>query len=138
MERHLHLLAQTGSGPYSVHFLKQQCKTQLSWISGAPQDSKASFFLCVGGLILQLRPEGSLTAQWPVGHQRQTEVSGVSLLSSCCAARQVQNGLALYMTWTSIATLLNFAVVLIYKWNVSNEKATTASLSILALSLVVW
>ncbi|KAI1240412.1 hypothetical protein IHE44_0008834 [Lamprotornis superbus] len=50
----------------------------------------------------------------------------------------VQNGLALYLTWTSIATLLNFAVVLIYKWNVTDEKATTASLSILALGLVVW
>ncbi|XP_053919615.1 uncharacterized protein LOC128851832 isoform X1 [Cuculus canorus] len=50
----------------------------------------------------------------------------------------VQNGLALYATWVTIATLLNFAVVLIYKWNVSNETATTASLSILALDLVVW
>ncbi|XP_071438165.1 uncharacterized protein [Pithys albifrons albifrons] len=50
----------------------------------------------------------------------------------------VQNGLALYGTWTTIATLLNFAIVLIYQWNVSHEKATTASLSILALSLVVW
>ncbi|XP_009280884.1 PREDICTED: uncharacterized protein LOC103901687 [Aptenodytes forsteri] len=50
----------------------------------------------------------------------------------------VQNGLALYATWTTIATLLNFAIVLIYKWNVSNETATTASLSILALNLVIW
>ena len=51
---------------------------------------------------------------------------------------QVQNGLALYATWTTIAALLNFAIVLIYKWNVSNETATTASLSILALDLVIW
>ncbi|XP_017674264.1 PREDICTED: uncharacterized protein LOC108499187 [Lepidothrix coronata] len=50
----------------------------------------------------------------------------------------VQNGLALYGTWTTIATLLNFAVVLIYQGNVSHEKATTASLSILALCLVIW
>ncbi|XP_010573060.1 PREDICTED: uncharacterized protein LOC104836271 [Haliaeetus leucocephalus] len=50
----------------------------------------------------------------------------------------VQNGLALYATWTTIAALLNFAIVLIYKWNVSNETATTASLSILALDLVIW
>ncbi|XP_009953801.1 PREDICTED: uncharacterized protein LOC104349845, partial [Leptosomus discolor] len=48
----------------------------------------------------------------------------------------VQNGLVLYATWTTIATLLK--VVLIYKWNVSNETATTASLSILALDLVIW
>ncbi|XP_032862477.1 uncharacterized protein LOC116965016 [Tyto alba] len=50
----------------------------------------------------------------------------------------IQNGLALYATWTIIATLLNFAVVLIYKWNVSNETATTASLSILAFDLAIW
>ncbi|XP_054033245.1 uncharacterized protein LOC128899082 isoform X1 [Dryobates pubescens] len=50
----------------------------------------------------------------------------------------VQNGLALYATWTTIATLLNFAVVLIYKWDVPNETATTASLSILTLGLVIW
>ncbi|XP_061212194.1 uncharacterized protein LOC133213743 [Neopsephotus bourkii] len=50
----------------------------------------------------------------------------------------VQNGLALYATWTSIATLLNFAIVLIYKWNVANETATTACLSILGLSLLIW
>ncbi|XP_025966308.2 uncharacterized protein LOC112989382 [Dromaius novaehollandiae] len=50
----------------------------------------------------------------------------------------VQNGLVLYATWTIIATLLNLAVVLIYKWNVSNETATTASLCILALDLVIW
>lgn len=51
---------------------------------------------------------------------------------------QVQNGLALYATWTTIASLLNFAVVLIYKWNVSNEIATTTSLSILTLLLLIW
>ncbi|XP_009067858.1 PREDICTED: uncharacterized protein LOC103797393 [Acanthisitta chloris] len=50
----------------------------------------------------------------------------------------VQNGLALYATWTTIATLLNFAVVLVYNWDISNEKATTASLSSLALGLVIW
>lgn len=50
----------------------------------------------------------------------------------------MQNGLALYATWTTIATLLNFAVVLIYKWDVSNETATTACLSILTLMLVMW
>ncbi|XP_013050336.2 uncharacterized protein [Anser cygnoides] len=50
----------------------------------------------------------------------------------------VQNGLALYATWTTIASLLNFAVVLIYKWDVSNEIATTTSLSILTLLLVIW
>ncbi|XP_025889783.1 uncharacterized protein LOC112942935 [Nothoprocta perdicaria] len=50
----------------------------------------------------------------------------------------VQNGLVLYATWTTIATLLNFAVVLIYKWGVSNETATTVSLCILALDVVIW
>lgn len=72
-------------------------------------------------------------------HKRQLGIAFFChWLSSCCAIWQVQNGLALYATWTSIATLLNFAVVLIYKWNVANETATTACLSILGLSLLIW
>lgn len=119
---------------FLLHFLKYQYNTLLAWISGAPQDSKASPFLHVEGPFLQLGPEGWLNCTRAYG----SVITCVSLLSSRCAAWQVQNGLALYVTWTSIATLLNFTVVLIYKWNVPDEKATTASLSILALGLVIW
>ncbi|XP_006035381.2 uncharacterized protein LOC102565820 [Alligator mississippiensis] len=50
----------------------------------------------------------------------------------------VQNGIALYATWTTIATLLNFTVVLVYEGNVSNKTATTISLCILAIKLLIW
>lgn len=72
--------------------------------------------------------------------QKELEASGFLILTLVLLlySWQVQNGLALYATWTTIATLLNFAIVLIYKWDVSNETATTASLSILTLMLVMW
>ncbi|XP_043399907.1 uncharacterized protein LOC114019724 isoform X1 [Chelonia mydas] len=50
----------------------------------------------------------------------------------------VQNGIALYATWTTIAALLNFAVVLIFSGNVSNKIATATSLAILTFELVIW
>ncbi|XP_008112923.1 uncharacterized protein LOC103279469 [Anolis carolinensis] len=50
----------------------------------------------------------------------------------------VQNGIALYATWTTIATLLNFTVVLIYNGHVSNETATIVSLCILLCEVAVW
>ncbi|XP_067421469.1 uncharacterized protein [Emydura macquarii macquarii] len=50
----------------------------------------------------------------------------------------VQNGIALYATWTTIATLLNFTVVLVFNGNVSNKIATTTSLCILTFELVIW
>lgn len=109
------------------------------WISGDFGDSKASTPLHAEGLSLQLGPEDWLNCPRIYGSQKASKnYRFYRCLSSCCAVWQVQNGLALYATWTTIATLLNFAVVLIYKWNVSNETATTASLSILALDLVIW
>ncbi|XP_068925074.1 uncharacterized protein [Petaurus breviceps papuanus] len=50
----------------------------------------------------------------------------------------VQNGIALYATWTTVATLLNFAVVLIYTVAVANQTSTTIVLSILLMLLVLW
>nr|XP_006634472.1 PREDICTED: uncharacterized protein LOC102694756 [Lepisosteus oculatus] len=50
----------------------------------------------------------------------------------------VQNGVALYATWTTIATLLNFTVVLMYNGGVSRAIAGTVSLSLLLIELVVW
>ncbi|XP_064643550.1 uncharacterized protein LOC135497650 [Lineus longissimus] len=49
-----------------------------------------------------------------------------------------QNGMALYATWTSVATLLNLAMVLTYIAGVDNAVACTSSLSILAVELVLW
>ncbi|XP_072426744.1 uncharacterized protein [Chiloscyllium punctatum] len=50
----------------------------------------------------------------------------------------IQNGLAVYATWTTIATLINFAVVLTYSGCISNVTSGTVSLSILAFEVILW
>ncbi|KAM6900672.1 uncharacterized protein FYW49_017188 [Xenentodon cancila] len=50
----------------------------------------------------------------------------------------VQNGVAIYATWTTIASLLNLDVVLIYDINTSKTDASTISLSVLIVVLIVW
>ncbi|CAH1777438.1 unnamed protein product, partial [Owenia fusiformis] len=48
------------------------------------------------------------------------------------------NGLGMYATWCTIATLLNFATTLVFWANVSNAMASTISLAILAGELLLW
>lgn len=50
---------------------------------------------------------------------------------------QVQNGLALYTTWTAIASLINFSLVL-QLWGVAKSTAATASLCILFGEVMTW
>lgn len=50
---------------------------------------------------------------------------------------QVQNGLALYTTWTSVASLINFSLVL-HLWGVERNTAATASLCILFGEVIGW
>ena len=50
----------------------------------------------------------------------------------------VNNGIALYATWCSIASLLNLAMAITYFHGVEQDVASTISLSILALEVVVW
>ncbi|KAJ3595372.1 hypothetical protein NHX12_004676 [Muraenolepis orangiensis] len=54
-----------------------------------------------------------------------------------CLRILVQNGLALYSTWTSVATLINLCVVL-ELWGVARTTAGTASLCILLGQLLAW
>ncbi|TRY53830.1 hypothetical protein DNTS_002788 [Danionella cerebrum] len=54
-----------------------------------------------------------------------------------CIIVLVQNGIATYATWTTIATLLNFTVVLSLA-SVSAANAATTALSILLLEVIVW
>lgn len=54
-----------------------------------------------------------------------------------CIIVLVQNGIATYATWTTIATLLNFTVVLDLA-SVSPTNAATASLCILLLEVIIW
>ncbi|XP_051910253.1 uncharacterized protein si:ch211-161h7.5 [Hippocampus zosterae] len=50
----------------------------------------------------------------------------------------VQNGVMIYTTWTTIATLINLAIVLTYQANVSPTNAATVSYCILTIVLLVW
>ncbi len=51
---------------------------------------------------------------------------------------QVQNGIATYTTWTTIATLINFTVVLRYDAGMTQSDAATVSLSILLGEAISW
>lgn len=51
---------------------------------------------------------------------------------------QVQNGIATYTTWTTIATLINFTVVLRYNAGMTQSDAATVSLSILLGEAISW
>ncbi|XP_038664410.1 uncharacterized protein LOC119972152 [Scyliorhinus canicula] len=50
----------------------------------------------------------------------------------------VQNGVAVYATWTTVATLINFAIVLTYSGGITTATSGTVSLSILAFKVVLW
>ncbi|XP_068438432.1 uncharacterized protein [Clinocottus analis] len=50
----------------------------------------------------------------------------------------VQNGVMIYTTWTTIATLINLSIVLTYNVKMSPEDAATISYSLLTLVLLVW
>ncbi|XP_029935815.1 uncharacterized protein LOC115379233 [Myripristis murdjan] len=50
----------------------------------------------------------------------------------------VQNGVATYTTWTTIATLINLTIVLSYDAKMSPTDAATISLSILTAVLLLW
>ncbi|XP_033725742.1 uncharacterized protein LOC117315586 [Pecten maximus] len=50
----------------------------------------------------------------------------------------VQNGMAFYATWVTIATLLNVAMVMTYKGGISNEDSCTVVLGILSAIIATW
>ncbi|KAM8730988.1 uncharacterized protein AB9X84_025573 [Acanthopagrus schlegelii] len=50
----------------------------------------------------------------------------------------VQNGIAIYATWTTIASLVNLTIVLTRDANMSQTNAATLSLSVLTVLLFVW
>jgi len=52
--------------------------------------------------------------------------------------RFVVNGLAIYTTWTTIASLINLATALVYVGGVSNRDASLASLSLLVIIHCTW
>ena len=50
----------------------------------------------------------------------------------------VNNGVALYATWCTIASLLNLAMAITYYHGVEQDVASTISLAILAVEVIVW
>ncbi|CAH1775608.1 unnamed protein product [Owenia fusiformis] len=50
----------------------------------------------------------------------------------------LHNGLGIYAAWTTIATLLNFAMVLTYYAGMSQDTACTISLGVLAMELIIY
>ena len=50
----------------------------------------------------------------------------------------VNNGLALYTTWSTIASLLNLTMALTYVHGVPQDVASTIALVILAVEVIVW
>jgi len=50
----------------------------------------------------------------------------------------VQNAFAMYITWLTVATLLNFTIVLAYDAGVDQSTASTISLGILAGEILLW
>ncbi|XP_066299594.1 uncharacterized protein [Branchiostoma lanceolatum] len=50
----------------------------------------------------------------------------------------VHNGLAIYATWVTIATLLGFGITLTYESGYSNEDVSTGMLALLAAMVLVW
>ncbi|MEQ2252088.1 hypothetical protein ILYODFUR_018139 [Ilyodon furcidens] len=50
----------------------------------------------------------------------------------------IHNGISIYATWTTIASLINLTIVLVYDANVSNTDAATISLSLLTTVVVAW
>ncbi|KAG9283315.1 hypothetical protein AMEX_G2070 [Astyanax mexicanus] len=55
-----------------------------------------------------------------------------------CIRVLVQNGLAVYATWTSIATLINLAIVVSYNGSMDRSDAATLSLSLLLVEVAAW
>lgn len=51
---------------------------------------------------------------------------------------QVQNGVAVYATWTTVASMVNLDIVLTYDTKMSPTESSTISLAILTGLLIVW
>ncbi|XP_062841302.1 uncharacterized protein si:ch211-161h7.5 [Trichomycterus rosablanca] len=55
-----------------------------------------------------------------------------------CIRILVQNGIAVYTTWTSIASLINFTITLSYDAGMNKTDAATLALSLLLVAVIAW
>ncbi|XP_035699486.1 uncharacterized protein LOC118432079 [Branchiostoma floridae] len=74
---------------------------------------------------------------------RQVDKRGVWLTENAsvdlwCTRAFVHNGLAIYATWTTIATLLNFGIALIYTGGFDNTDVVTGLLAVLLVEVLGW
>ncbi|XP_078576009.1 uncharacterized protein LOC144861833 [Branchiostoma floridae x Branchiostoma japonicum] len=74
---------------------------------------------------------------------RQVDRRGVWLTENApidlwCTRAFVHNGLAIYATWTTIATLLNFGIALIYTGGFDNSDVVTGLLAVLLVEVLGW
>ena len=88
--------------------------------------SMITLYVCLGISYRRLHARGNVL-------KREEHMNDVWLVRIL-----VQNGLAIYATWVTIATLLNLCVVMAYVGTVSQHVASTVCLSILLLLIVVW
>ena len=66
------------------------------------------------------------------------EARAVSRLDFVLLQVLVNNGLALYTTWSTIASLLNLTMAISYVHGVAQDVASTIALVILAVEIIVW
>jgi membrane-associated PAP2 superfamily phosphatase len=50
----------------------------------------------------------------------------------------VQNGLAMYATWATVASVFNFAVVLTFRTGAEQEVGSMVSLTVFTLEIIAW
>lgn len=66
------------------------------------------------------------------------EARAVSKLDFILLQVLVNNGLALYTTWSTIASLLNLTMAITYAHGVAQDVASTIALVVLAVEIIVW
>lgn len=66
------------------------------------------------------------------------EARAVSRLDFVLLQVLVNNGLALYTTWCTIASLINLTMAITYAHGVAQDVASTIALVILAVEIIVW
>lgn len=66
------------------------------------------------------------------------EITGSNKVDIWCQRILVQNGLLFYGTWTTVATLINTAVVFSYELNLSTETSSLIALSFLGVLALTW
>lgn len=71
-------------------------------------------------------------------YQETHELNSSNKVDIWCQRILVQNGLLFYGTWTTVATLINTAVVFAYELEATTEKSSLIALSFLGILSIIW